>query len=202
MGGIRRALAEVGGDCRGGRCGDLGAVEPGELLSQRCRDGDVADDVGALSDIELGVLLAVCEGEMRRRAVESGDLEALVHEGFEIGFDAAGVARAPYLRGQVLVCPGSKTASSAMAHKCRFVAVGDHWVWDSPDLVADEIRGRGRHSTASVSLLVAREGLELEVVSSKARGGAHERMSVEVYRLRDGELTALGQRAGRARERR
>ena len=173
-----------------------------DQLAGRCRDGSVAEDVGALSDLELGVLLAAVEGEMRSRAVVGGDLDALLNEGFELGFDTSGAARPPYLRGGIVVCPGSKVASSAMAHKCRFVAVGEGWVWESADLVGDEIRGRGRHSTASVSLLVAREGLELEVVSSRARGGTHERISVDAYRVRDGQLVTLGQRPGRNREHR
>lgn len=177
-------------------------MDHSELLSARCADGAVADDVAGLTDLHLGVLLAACEGEMRRRAVEQGDLDAVVDEGFRTGFTPQGEAGAPYLRGNVVVCPGSKLASSAMAHKCRFVAVGDDWVWESVDLVADEIRPRDRHSTQSVSLLVAREGLELEVVSSKARGGTHERVAVDVYRVHEGRLEDLGRRAGRQRDHR
>lgn len=155
-----------------------------------------------LDDAGLGVVLEAATAELRRRAVAQGDLGAIIDTGFERGFDRAGVARAPYLEGLVLVCPGSKLASSALAHKCRFVAVGDAWVWEADALLADEIRPRDRHSTQSISLVVATEGLEFEVVSSRARSGTHERIAAEAYRIVDGRVVSLGVRAGRALEHR
>lgn len=151
-----------------------------------------------LSDIELGSVLAASQDELRRRAVAQGDLGAIIDEGFEQGFDRTGHARTPYVQGLILVCPGSKVASSALSHKCRFISVSNEWVWEASALLADEIRPRDRHSTASVSLLVATEGLEFEAITSRARGGSHERISAEAYTIRDGQVVTLGSRAGRA----
>lgn len=163
---------------------------------------DLDQGLAALADHELQGVLQAATLEMRRRAVAQGDLGAIIDDGFERAFERSGAAKAPYLEGLVLVCPGSKLASSAMAHKCRFVAVGDAWVWEATGLLADEIRPRDRHSTQSVSLVVAVEGLEFEVISSRARGGSHERLSADAYRITDGKVVALGQRAGRALEHR
>ncbi len=157
-------------------------------------------DLTVLDDTALATLGQAVDAELRRRAVEGGDLDAIVEEGFRRGFDAKGHPGPPYLEGRILVCPGGKVSSSALSHQCRFVAVGDGWVWEHPDVLCDEIRPRGRFSSASITLLVARDGLELESVTSKARGGAHARMHSEGYRVVGDTLVGTGRRGAPARE--
>ncbi|MFV0317103.1 MAG: hypothetical protein ACK5O2_09110, partial [Microthrixaceae bacterium] len=97
--------------------------------------------------------------------------------------------------GGLLVCPGAKIHRSKANHRCRFVAVGDTWVWDAADRVVDELRRlpNDRDSIQTVTVLAAVDGLVIEVVTSKATGGRHERQSAVAYEVRGGELlpTAL-----------
>lgn len=188
----------------GPECGDGGGSHRGEVndLSRMLEQGSAPEMIGELSDQQLALLLECANQELRQRAITQGDLGAVIDEAFEIGFDSAGMAKAPYRRGLLVVCPGSKVGSSAMSHKCRFVSVSGTWVWEAGELVTDEIRPRDRHSTASVSLIVATEGTELEVITSRFRGGSHERTAAEAYRVEGDSLVALGKRAGRVVEHR
>lgn len=162
------------------------------LLHALCEMGDQA----------LAELRSAIDDELRQRAVDSGDLDALVEEAFRVGFDAKGQAQPPWLHGRVLVCPGAKVSSSAMSHACRFVSVDDTWVWEHPDVITDTMRPRGPHSSASITLLVARDGLECEVVASRARGGTHTRVSVEGYRIAGDTVVSTGKRSSAPRSHR
>lgn len=159
-------------------------------------NGDVenlVDVVAAMSDTELAELAVVVKGEWHRRAVEQGDVEALCEQGFAHGFNRDGTARDPFVVGQVIVCPGGKVGSSAMTHRCRFVAVGKQWVWEADDKMWDEIRFLDKNSMQSVSLLPYEEGLELQVISSKAQRGAHERQKIDGFIAQNGHLYPRGQ---------
>lgn len=145
-----------------------------------------------LSDTELGVFFQAVQGEWHRRALLQGDLDALCEEGFSRGFDTRGLALDPFVVGNIIVCPGGKVAKSAMSHQCRFVAIGESWVWDYEMTLHDKIRYGDRHSMQSISLVAYQEGLNLDVVTSKARGGAHERQGTVRYTAEHGELVNRG----------
>ena len=154
-------------------------------------------DLSTLDDHELSELLAAAQEEQYHRALSRGDLDALVEEGFSIGFSSGGVAGDPYLRGSVLVCPGSVVEKSTMSHDCVFAHVENEWVWDSPHLLLDSVRkvpDRSRTHQRSVSLVAAIEGLEFDVVASKMRQNVHTRTASRSYAIRGGELELISAR--------
>src|ERR1035438_10281416 len=127
-----------------------------------------------------------------------GDLGALVELGFESGFNANGTARAPWIGSGIVICPGAIVERSALSHECSFVNVGGDWVWESEELLLDEVRrvpGGPRTHQRSVSLLDAREGLELDVLASKKRQGVHQLQSKTSYEISDGVLRVVATRA-------
>lgn len=153
----------------------------------------------ALTDGQLADLTLAVQAEHQRRAIDGGDLDAIAAQALEDGFDPTGLAMHPYVHEHLIVCPGSKLALTKSSHRCRFVAVGDDWAWDSPQALLDRVIPSGKPgSTRSVTLLPLVEGLELDVVTSKARQNVHERQESHTYKVRDGELTLTGTR-GRAR---
>lgn len=154
--------------------------------------------VGALfelSDVELSGVAEAVAAEQRSRASAQGDLSALVDDVFRTGFDSQGMARAPWLVGGVLVCPGSKVGATPASHRCRFVAIGDAWVWESRDVLLDEMRQVGNGRTHTVTLIAAFDGLEGWTVTSKARSGRHERQQADGFRVEGGQLVTTEIRA-------
>lgn len=144
-----------------------------------------------LADDELWDLAAGVRAEQRRRSLESGDLEAVVEDAFVRGFDARGMATDPWIApGGLVVCPGSKIGRSRSAHRCRFVALTDCWVWESGERVCDEVRPLldGRDSLQTVTVLAPWEGLTLDVITSKASAGVHTRDAAHAFELRGGRL--------------
>jgi hypothetical protein len=147
---------------------------------------DIVAALFELTDVELSGLAEAVAAEQRTRAADSGDLGALIEEGFRLGFDGRGMAKGPWVTSGVIVCPGAKVGMGS-THKCRFVAVGDSWVWESRDVLRDDVRQLdGRTNT--VTLVAAVDGLELWSVVSKARNGRHERQQADGYVVRGGEL--------------
>jgi len=150
--------------------------------------------VAGLDSDGLSALAAMVGSEQRRRALAAEDPAAVMADAFDHGFDARGMAVAPWItQGGLLVCPGSKIHRSRQSHRCRFVAVGDTWVWEAADRVDDELRwlpGR-TDSLHTVTLLAAVDGLVVDVVTSKASGGAHTRESASAWEVRAGELVAV-----------
>jgi hypothetical protein len=154
-------------------------------------------DLAAMSDLDLAVLARGVSDEFRRRALAAGDPEAVADEAFSVSFGSDGLARAPRVSNGFVVCAGGKEHTSAASHRCRFAVLGEHWVWDSPDCVHDEIRPTGKGaSTRSVSLVPAIEGLVVEMITSKARGGRHERTGVNRYVVRDGAVVEVPVESG------
>ena len=156
----------------------------------------------ALDGYELAGLIAAAQALQHHRALSRGDLDALIAEGFDIGFDAKGVAREPYLRGDVLVCPGSVVEKSNFSHDCVFVHIGDDWVWGSQSLLLDEVRKvpvKARSHQRSVSLVAATEGLEFDWVCSAMRNSVHAMKRAHKYSITNAELVLVSGRSAVAR---
>lgn len=144
-----------------------------------------------MDDHDLSEVAQMVRDLQRERALLAEDLEAVVADGFERGFDHRGMALDPWITpGGLVVCPGAKIHRSRANHRCRFAAVGDTWVWESPERVVDELRRLpdDRDSIQTVTVLAAVDGLVLEVVTSKASGGRHSRQSSIAFEVRSGEL--------------
>ena len=153
-----------------------------------------AFDVSGLDDAALRELIADATEEQFRRALHRNDLDALLADGFDEGFDRNGAAVLPYLRGDVLVCPGSIIEHSATGHECTFVSVESEWVWTSEHLLNDEVRrfpNGNRTNQRSVSLVAATEGLEFDVVCSKASMGNHRYKWAKSFVIRRGEMVLV-----------
>lgn len=145
------------------------------------------------SSDDLLHISALVSDELRRRAFERGDLDALQARGFEFGFPAPQRVADPVAHEGVLIAPGAKYEKSPLSHRCTFVRVGDHWVWESPNKLSDEIRnlpGSGS-SMRSVTLVALNEGDRIDVLTSRTRQGVHELVEVRsfVYRGSSLEMT-------------
>ena len=150
------------------------------------------------TDSDLSALIQAAQEEQKRRAVEGGDLEAIIEDAFTKGFNSKGVASAPWLTDDgILVCPGSIIERSAQAHTCSFVNFDDTLVWQSSDLLLDEVRRipvQARTHQKSVSLIAAYEGLEFTVVVCKARNSVHQMQSSTSYVVTNGSLEVTSSR--------
>lgn len=158
-------------------------------------------DLTALGDVDLADLANSVREEYRRRALEAGDPAAIADEAFGRGFGPDGLAVIPWVEAGMVVCCGGKEHSSATAHRCRFSVADGEWVWESDERLYDEVRPTGKGpSTRSVSLVAAREGLVVEVVTSKFRSGKHERVNLRRFEVRGGELVEVEALAHRVPE--
>jgi hypothetical protein len=135
---------------------------------------------------------------LRERARERGDLEELVEEGFREGFDAKGMPRVPWTEAGIIICPGGGVEKSATSHDCTYISIGDRWTWDSDETLLHVVRRVGAAAKShqrTVSLLDAREGLELDVVTSKQRQGVHQLQRSTSYTVSEGTLKLVTTRA-------
>lgn len=153
-----------------------------------------------LDDAELSNLGEAIRQEQSRRAVDRGDLDEIIAQAFETGFGSDGLALLPWVEGTVVVCPGGLIWSSRASHVCRFVNVNDSWVWDSHELIREDKRSipGQRDGFRAVALVPALEGMEVDVVSGKARGGQHQVDRVVSYVVRRGQLDEVSQRTVRS----
>ena len=157
----------------------------------------------AIADLDEGELTRLCAAlldEQRRRAIEDGDQDAVIAEGFEVGFGRDGLGTLPWIRGPYIVCPGGLVGKNRGSHRCRFISVDESWVWESSDLVHEEKRSSpGRdEGFRAVALVPVVEGMTLDVVSGKLRQGQHAVDRVISFEVRDGDLVELSQRVVRA----
>ncbi len=152
--------------------------------------------LGKLDEEQLANVIELAGQLQSERAVARGDLDQIIAVGFEEAFGGDGLGTDPYLEGNVVVCPGSIVWTSKTSHTCRFVSVNDTWIWDSVELIREDKRSTPgtRDGFRAVALVPAVTGTELDVVSGKARAGAHQVTRVVSYRVdRDG-LTQVSQR--------
>lgn len=158
-----------------------------------------AETVAALPDDLLEDLIQLAIHEQRERAIAAADPDALVELGFAEGFRSNGLPIEPWIVEGIIVCPGARIDKSATSHDCAFVAVGDDWVWQYDERLADVIRQipAAKPRMQSVSLIAAYEGLELDWVQSKMKNGVHEMQKAQSYVIKEGELCHVTSRARR-----
>ena len=149
-----------------------------------------------LDDTELGNVIEVAQQLQSRRAIERGDIDEIIAEGFEEAFGGDGLGSDPYLEGNLVVCPGGLSWTSKTSHTCRFVSVNDTWVWDSVELIREDKRSSpgSRDGFRAIALIPAATGTTLDVVSGKARAGGHQVTRVVSYRVDPNGLTQISQR--------
>lgn len=148
------------------------------------------------SDEELANLGEVVKQLQRERAVARGDLDDIIAAAFETGFGSDGLGVLPWKEGNVIVCPGGIISKSRSSHRCRFISVDDTWIWDSGELIREDKRSTPGpvDGFRAIALLPVVNGLTLDVVSGKARGGQHSVDRVVSFEVRNGELVEVSQR--------
>ncbi|MEM7341926.1 MAG: hypothetical protein AAF467_24995 [Actinomycetota bacterium] len=149
-----------------------------------------------LEQDELANVAEAIRQIQRQRALARGDLDEIIGNAFEVGFGRDGLGLLPWTEGDVIVCPGGLVSKSRTNHRCRFVSVNDTWIWESPDLIREDKRSSPgvEDGFRAVALLPLMDGLELDVVSGKARAGQHSVDRVVSYEVRAGELIEVSQR--------
>ena len=122
--------------------------------------------------------------------------DAAVEPEFDQGFGGDGLGHVPWVQGSVIVCPGAIISRSRASHRCRFVSVNDEWVWESRELMREDKRSTPgtQDGFRAVALLPVLEGMELDVVSGKARGGLHQVEKVISFKVKRGKLVEVAQR--------
>lgn len=158
--------------------------------------GDAVRVLERLTPDELANIGEVVRQLQRTRAVARGDLGEIVAQAFEVGFGRDGLGLLPWVEGDVIVCPGALVSKSRASHRCRFVSVDNTWIWESGELLREDKRSSpgAVDGFRAVALLPLMDGLALDVVSGKARGGQHSVDRVVSYEVRKGELVEVSQR--------
>ena len=157
------------------------------------------DLLTGLSDTDLERLVLAAQDEVARRRLDQADIPALVESGFRDGFTTKGMPKDPWVHAGIVICPGARVDVSAMRHDCAFGHLGETWVWEYPDRIEDVVRTipGPRTQMRSVTLLVAHEGLELDVIVSQARTGVHQMKQVRSFVVRGGQLELVTARTPR-----
>ncbi len=175
----------------------VAAKRYGTIVRHLTDDPTTAVELAQRLDDDVLVHLAAALGdETRRRAVEQGDQQAVIDQGFDHAFGRDGMGVLPYLEGPYIVCPGAMVSKRKGSHTCRFVSVNDVWIWDSYELIHEEKRSSPGKDEGfrAVALLSPVEGMELDVVSGKLRSGQHQVDLVVSFVVRKGELVEVSQR--------
>lgn len=156
----------------------------------------VVEAVRAMPDDDLHHLAEVVRQIQIERAIDNGDHDAIITAGFEAGFGRDGLGALPWVAGNVIVCPGAMVSKSKTSHRCRFVSVDDVWVWDSGLLLREDKRSSPgtEGGFRAIALVPLADGIELDVVTGRARSGQHSVDHVVSYVVRGGELVEVGQR--------
>jgi len=161
----------------------------------------IVEQLRAMSSDELHNLAEAVRQVQIERAITDGDHDAIIAQGFEIGFGRDGLGVLPWVEGEVVVCPGAIITKSRTSHRCRFISVDDVWVWDSGLLLREEKRSSPgvEDGFRAVALVPVVDGTEIDVVSGRARSGGHAVEHVVSYEVRGGELVEVSQRDVTAR---
>lgn len=169
------------------------------LWTRRVRlDVDAAlEGIEDISFSDLETVLVAVRAEISRRLLDDGDPKTVTEEAFSSMFEADGLPADPVVRSGLLVCGGGKVDRSAMAHRCRFVRVGGLWVWDHPEVLSDVVRHvQGpRRSMRSISVVPAFPGDEVDMVTSRARNGVHQLVSVRSFTVTGSGLDLVSSRS-------
>jgi hypothetical protein len=170
----------------------------GTIVRHLREDPDAAREFAEkLPDELLAQLGAALHDEVRRRARQAGDRDAVIAAAFEAGFGRDGLAVQPWIEGRFVVCPGGMIAKNRANHRCQFVSVDDTWIWESAELLHEEKRSTpgAEDGFRAVALLPIVEGMSLDVVRAKMRQGQHQVERVVSYEVRRGRLVEVAQRA-------
>jgi Xaa-Pro aminopeptidase len=191
----------------GGGCAVAG--EAGTVVGVNSSFDDLHAQVDSLDDEALRALAALVADAQRCRALDAADVDALTEYGFEQGFSSDGLPRDPFVMSGMLVCCGTRIDRSSTGHDCGFVTVtttGERscWVWESDEVCTDVIRRLPgpKPVMRSVSLLAAYEGLECDLVVSRARSGVHQMRTARSFVVRDGALVLVTARTPRVTDHR
>jgi hypothetical protein len=154
------------------------------------------EQLRAMSADELHHLAEAVRQIQIERAITSGDHEAIIAHAFEVGFGRDGLGVLPWIKGEVIVCPGAIITKSRTSHRCRFISVDDVWVWDCGLLLREEKRSSPGTTDGfrAVALIPVADGTQLDVVSGRARTGGHAVEHVVSLEVRAGELVEVSQR--------
>ncbi len=157
---------------------------------------ELIDGLRAMTTDELHNVAEAVRQVQIERAIEAGDHDAIIAQGFEIGFGRDGLGVLPWIEGDVIVCPGGLVSKSRTSHRCRFVSVDDVWVWDSGLLLREDKRSSPGTDDGfrAIALLPVVDGTELDVVAGRARSGGHSVEHVVSFEVRGGELVEVSQR--------
>jgi hypothetical protein len=136
-----------------------------------------------LTDDDLHRVAEIVRQVQTERAVVGGDHDAIIGAAFETGFGRDG--------------PGGLVSKSRASHRCRFVSVNNCWIWASGHLLREDKRSSPGTDEGfrAIALLPLVDGLELDVVSGRARQGQHSVENVVSYEVRSGELIEVSRRA-------
>lgn len=164
------------------------------LLTER--PDDAVRVLERCDDAELANLGEAIKQLQRIRALARGDLDHIIDAAFDTGFGDDGLSLVPWQHDNVIVCPGGIITKSRNAHRCRFVSVDGTWIWDSIELIREDKRSSPGpvDGFRAVGLLPVLNGLTLDVVSGRARGGQHSVDRVVSFEIRKGALVEVSQR--------
>ncbi|MEX2626204.1 MAG: hypothetical protein WD225_04935 [Ilumatobacteraceae bacterium] len=168
---------------------------PGPDVPELSADELMAWALGLSAATLHDVAEAVRQAQVER-AIDTGDHDAIIARGFEIGFGRDGLGMLPWVEADVIVCPGGLVSKSRANHRCRFVSVDGTWVWDSGLLLREDKRSSpgADDGFRAVALVPLVDGTALDVVSGRARAGGHSVEHVVSYEVRGGELIEVSQR--------
>lgn len=149
-----------------------------------------------LEPFDLANLAEVIRQIERQRAVDQGDHGEIIDLAFEEGFASDGLGHLPWIEGSVVVCPGGIITKSKANHRCRFISVNDSWVWDCQELLREDKRSTPgtRDGFRAIALVPVMNGMSLDVVYGKARGGQHQVEKVISFAIKRGKLVEVAQR--------
>lgn len=152
-----------------------------------------------LGDRELADLINRLLQEQQERAVEAADPEALTTDAFNQMFQRKGDAIEPEIVAGILVCAGSLRHLSSTSHECSFVHIDEHWCWEHPDALSDDVRkipNNGREHQRSVTLVPITEGSQVDFVTCKLtpRDGHKAQKSIS-YTVVNGQLEVTNTRS-------
>ena len=169
----------------------------GTIVKHLSDDPETA--VELVQKLDDGVLIhlgAAIADEMRRRAMEAGDEDAVIADAFDTAFGRDGMAALPWISGHYIVCPGSFVAKNRSSHRSRFASVNDTWVWDSEQLITETKRSTAGKADGfqAVALLPIVEGTEIDMVTSRQRSGQLNVEHVASYEVKKGKLVEVSQR--------
>ena len=157
---------------------------------------DVLRVLERLDGPELSNVAEAVQQIQRQRAVDDGDHDNIIDQAFEEGFGRDGLGHLPWIEGSVVVCPGGIITKSRSSHRCRFISVNDNWVWDCGELLREDKRSTpgALDGFRAIALVPVIDGMELDVVSGRARSGQHQVDKVISFKIKRGKLVEVAQR--------